>query len=207
MNESWRLLILGGGLIAAVAILIAAVVLLNDSSDGSEGDDQARNEDTIDDGGAPGAEDVNGGAGGGAAGICLEGTTDRADTSIGPGVDGPDAAPGDQPTDPDTPSTSDPGGNEAPAPDCSSEEAAKECEARATELALADLSVRLVIEVEAITLVSIEDAVWDGCFGIPPAEGEACTDIGILGYKVVLQHADETYEYHTDQGSRALLAP
>jgi hypothetical protein len=74
-------------------------------------------------------------------------------------------------------------------------------------LALTDLSTRLAVAVDAITVVSVESAVWDGCFGIPPAEGEFCTEIGILGYKVLLEHAGETYEYHTDSGSKALLVP
>jgi hypothetical protein len=42
--------------------------------------------------------------------------------------------------------------------------------------------------------------------GVAPPEGEACTEIGILGYKIILEHAGVSYEYHTDQGSRAVLA-
>jgi hypothetical protein len=183
---------MAGVALAAVVVVGAMALTLANSGEGNEANDQVQEND----------------GGGDAAGICLEGATDCVDTvDPGAGTDAPDGTSEDKPQDPDTPITSEPGdGDGSPAVDCSAPDVAEECKARATELALADLSDRLRVDASAITVVSIEDAVWDGCMGVAPPEGEACTEIGILGYKIILEHAGVSYEYHTDQGSRAVLA-
>ena len=187
-----RLLSLAGVALAAVIVVGAGALTLANSGDSSEAIDQAREDD---------------GSGGGALGVCVEGVPDCVDTIVDPDGAGPDGTSEDKPQDPDTPITSEPGnGDGSNAIDCSDPVVAEECKAQATELALADLSDRLNIDASSITVVSIEDAVWDGCMGISPPEGEACTEIGILGYQIILENAGVSYEYHTDQGSRAVFA-
>lgn len=184
-----RIIVYFSGLFAAFAVLAIAAIAFNDSGDGSEPSDQARNEDT---------------SGGGALGVCVEGVPDCVDTIVRPD--------GDEPS-PDEPVSSGPAAGDTPnsgdlvdPDDCSAAHNIEPCRARATELAVKDLSGRLAVDSTAIAVVSIEDAIWDGCMGIAPSEGQACTEIGILGYKIILKHAGVTYEYHTDQGSKAVLA-
>jgi hypothetical protein len=187
-----RALIYFGGLIAAVILLVGAAIAFNDSGSGE--DTQVQQEDT---------------SGGNAMGICLEGATDCVDT-IDDGTGGdpqesPDAdVSDDKPPEPDQPVVTSPpdNGGTSPAPDCSAPEVAPECQARATELALADLARRLGVDAATITVASIEDAVFDGCMGVEPPAGQACTEIGILGYEIVLEHNETLYVYHTDQGSK-----
>jgi hypothetical protein len=191
-------LVLGAGAIVLAAV-VATVVFSVGSGDGSDGEAATVSED-----------DSGGGA---AAGICIEGTVDCVDT-VEPGdvsdggdtSDGGDAAPGD-PGNPDAPVTNEPDDGDFVDPSgCGLGSSSEECEAAATQLALEDLSARLGVEVEAIAVVSVESAVWDGCMGIAPVEGEVCTEIGIPGYLIILSHGGETYEYHTDSGSRAIPA-
>ena len=189
--QTRRLWVLGGGLIAVVAAVVVGAAIFAGSGDGSDDDDQARNEDT---------------GGGNALGTCLEGATDCVDTVDTPG--GSDGGGLDEkPVDPDQPVVTSPPEDGAPdIIDCTAPDNVQACEARATEVALSDLATRLGVDATAIAVVSIEEAVWDGCMGVTPPEGRACTEIGILGYKIILEHAGATYEYHTDQGTKAVLA-
>ncbi len=73
------------------------------------------------------------------------------------------------------------------------------------EMAKNDLAKRLGIPVTEIALVKSEAVTWsDACLGIH-TPGIACADVITPGYLILLSAQGNTYEYHTDQSSRALL--
>ncbi|MDY6941275.1 MAG: hypothetical protein SWY16_26910 [Cyanobacteriota bacterium] len=49
----------------------------------------------------------------------------------------------------------------------------------------------------ALSVVSAEPRLWDGCYGIPPEDG-VCTQIGILGWRAVITDGSQSWVYHTD---------
>jgi hypothetical protein len=217
-----------GGLLATLAAVV--VVLLAVGGTVQSSGDATREDDS---GGAiePAFDDPGGG--GTAAGICVEGVTDCVDTIVDPDGNAADCPDGVTPCndvggdiDPDKPVSSDPsapgdvapdsgsgagggstgsaGGIEPAQPPCQGTDS-DECAKRVTELALADLSARLGVEVEAITFVDSAYTEWpDACLGAAPA-GTACATVITPGYVVILAHADVEYEYHTDLGSWVVL--
>lgn len=73
------------------------------------------------------------------------------------------------------------------------------------EMAKNDLAKRLGISVDETVLVKSEAVTWpDACLGIH-TPGVACADVITPGYLILLSAQGNTYEYHTDQSSRALL--
>jgi hypothetical protein len=198
--QKWMLPI--AGLLGTLAIVIAAFIVLGGSSDGND-DGAAATQERC----AAGSEACDDSGGGNALGVCVEGVTNCVDTVVEPGGD--TSVGRDEPLpDGDQPVTSNPNSGDLGDPgECSAVHNIEACEAQATELALADLSTRIGVEIEAIAVASAEPATWDGCLGIPPAEGDVCTEIGIPGYKIILEASAATYEYHTDQGTKAVLAP
>jgi len=73
------------------------------------------------------------------------------------------------------------------------------------DIAKSDLAKRLGIPVDEIGLVKSEAVTWsDACLGIH-TPGVACADVLTPGYLILLSAQGNTYEYHTDPSSRALL--
>ena len=72
--------------------------------------------------------------------------------------------------------------------------------------ARADLAQQLQIEIDTITLVSVDQVDWpDACMGIQ-TPGVMCAQVITSGYKVVLEANGKQYEYHTNEsGSRVRL--
>ncbi|MDP2659469.1 MAG: hypothetical protein Q8R28_01890 [Dehalococcoidia bacterium] len=69
------------------------------------------------------------------------------------------------------------------------------------DLAKADLSRRLGVEMGQIKLVSIEEVTWsDGSLGFPKP-GMMYIQTLIPGFRMILSQGGQTYEYHTDRGS------
>jgi len=72
--------------------------------------------------------------------------------------------------------------------------------------ARADLAQQLQIDIDTITLVSVDQVDWpDACMGIQ-TPGVMCAQVITSGYKVVLEANGKQYEYHTNEsGSRVRL--
>jgi hypothetical protein len=65
--------------------------------------------------------------------------------------------------------------------------------------AAADLAQRLKIDVNTITLVSVEKVDWsDACMGIQQPD-VMCAQVITPGYKVILEANGQQYEYHTNE--------
>lgn len=119
-----------------------------------------------------------------AAGICVEGATDCDDT-----VDG----------NPPTNTSSTPPAVPEPCTDTES------CRERVTEIARRDLASQLGVEVEAIAVVSSDPEQWpDACLDAAKP-GTVCAQVITPGFKLVLESGGAQYEYHTDEGTRAVL--
>ncbi|MFQ5854746.1 MAG: hypothetical protein ACE5LU_03765 [Anaerolineae bacterium] len=68
-----------------------------------------------------------------------------------------------------------------------------------------DLASRANVEVEAVQVVEFEAVEWsDSSLGCPEP-GKMYLQVITPGYRVVLQAAGQTYEYHTSRGNRAVL--
>ncbi len=79
-------------------------------------------------------------------------------------------------------------------------------ECTATAAAVADLAARLDLKEDAITVKSVESVQWpDACLGVSQPD-VACAEVITSGYRIILEANGRTYEYHTDGGSRAVLA-
>jgi len=73
------------------------------------------------------------------------------------------------------------------------------------ELAKADLADRTGTDKEQITMVSVKAVDWpDASLGCPEP-GMFYAQVITPGYKIVLSHDGERYEYHTDRSSRVVL--
>jgi len=60
---------------------------------------------------------------------------------------------------------------------------------KVAEQSLADTGTLAVIEAEP--------QMWDGCYGMPPADG-VCPEIAILGWRAVVSDGEQSWVYHTD---------
>ena len=70
---------------------------------------------------------------------------------------------------------------------------------RIATAAQADLAQRLGLPAEAVTLLSVTPAQWpDACLGLP-APDEACAEMIVEGFRVVLEAEGRTYTYRTDR--------
>lgn len=64
------------------------------------------------------------------------------------------------------------------------------------------------IPVDRLQVVEAEPRIWNGCLGIDPGDGMACTEIGIFGWRVAIEGDQQTWVYHTNQdGSDVRLNP
>jgi len=73
------------------------------------------------------------------------------------------------------------------------------------ELAKADLADRTGTDKEQITMVSVKAVDWpDASLGCPEP-GMFYAQVITSGYRIVLSHDGERYEYHTDRSSRVVL--
>ncbi len=73
------------------------------------------------------------------------------------------------------------------------------------ELAKADLADRKGVEKEQIAVVSVKGVNWpDASLGCPEP-GMFYAQVITPGYKIVLSHDGQSYEYHTDRSSRIVL--
>lgn len=73
------------------------------------------------------------------------------------------------------------------------------------ESARADLAKKLVIGIEAITIVSQQEADWpDGCLGIHKPD-IMCTMAIVPGYEVILSFANELYTYRTNKDGSIIV--
>jgi hypothetical protein len=116
------------------------------------------------------------------ASICVEGEEDCDDTV--------EATPGDNPT-------------SAPSIEPCADTAA--CQERSIEIARRDLAAQLDVAPDTIVLVSSEPTQWpDACLGIT-GEGVVCAQVITPGFRIVLGSGGTEYEYHTDEGTRAVL--
>ena len=201
---------------AIVSVAAGAVALTDDGGDAvrvaRDADDRGESggDGSAADCANPPCEDT----GGGAAGICLEGAIDCDDTPTEKPREGgacilifptpPECA------DPDAPVSNEPPSSDEPTPPAGSEppsactmEYPNKC--TATAAAIADLAERLGINEDQITVTSVEFMEWpDSCLGIQK-EGVACAGVITPGFRVLLEANGQTYDYHTDGGSRAEL--
>ena len=73
------------------------------------------------------------------------------------------------------------------------------------ELAKADLANRTGIDREQITVVSVRAVDWpDASLGCPEP-GMFYAQVITPGYRIVLSHDGDRYEYHTDRSNRVVL--
>lgn len=73
------------------------------------------------------------------------------------------------------------------------------------QLAKEDLARRLKLPVSEISVVSVEAVDWpDTSLGCPQP-GMAYAQVITPGFRVVLEAAGQSYEYHTDQDSSVVL--
>ena len=69
------------------------------------------------------------------------------------------------------------------------------------ETAKADLTQRLSLPVDQISLVEAEAVVWpDASLGCPQP-GMAYADVLTPGYRIILMAQDNAYEYHASRGT------
>lgn len=74
------------------------------------------------------------------------------------------------------------------------------------QAAIADLSQRAGVPATSIEVVSAEAVDWpDACLGVRTPD-RMCAQVITPGYRITLRANGKLYEYHTDQGSRAILA-
>jgi hypothetical protein len=218
--KKWAIPLAAAGVLAVVAVAGAAFAL-NDSGDES-GPGVSRDADDSGESGGDSGESGGDGTGSDVAGICLEGAIDcddTIDTPVDPGVCIQIFPTPPECVDPDTPVSDDPPPSDEPPasdvcidtfpapPECIAGctlEYPNECSGKAA--ALADLAARLDIADDAITVISAERVDWpDTCLGISQPD-VPCAEVITYGYRIVLEANGQMYEYHTDGGSRAVLA-
>lgn len=77
---------------------------------------------------------------------------------------------------------------------------------RMARLAKEHLAELLGVPIETIGVVSVDEVEWsDGCMGIYE-DGTACATVIVPGFRILLQHGDTGYAYHTDKHDTVLLA-
>lgn len=77
---------------------------------------------------------------------------------------------------------------------------------RPIQAAIEDLSDRLAVAPEEITVAGFEEVVWpDTSLGLPQP-GEMYAQVQTPGYRVTLHAREERYVYHTDMQERAVAA-
>ena len=77
---------------------------------------------------------------------------------------------------------------------------------RMVRLAKENLAELLGVPIDVIGVPSVEEVDWpDGCLGIYE-DGTACIDVIVPGYRIVLQHENTGFVYHTDTQETVLLS-
>jgi hypothetical protein len=202
--KKWAIPLAAAGLVAVV-VAAGAAFALTDSDDDSG---PPVSEDT-------GAGESGGGTQGDVTGICLEGAIDcddTIDTPVDPGVCIQTFPTPPECVDPEKPVSNEPGvppggdpGTPADSPpiDACTTEYPNEC--TATAAAKADLAGRLGVAEDEINVKGIEFVEWpNACLGVSQPD-VACAEVITPGYRITLEARGQTYEYHTDGGSRAML--
>ena len=73
--------------------------------------------------------------------------------------------------------------------------------------AVADLAIRLKVTNSEIELVSVEAVTWqDGSIGCPEPD-RSYTQALVEGHRIVLDHGDRVYLYHSGAGRPPFLCP
>ena len=57
----------------------------------------------------------------------------------------------------------------------------------------------------ALSITQARPTLWNGCYGLPPSEGDACPDIGIFGWRAIVTDGDYHWIYHTDNLGNTIL--
>lgn len=189
-------------LVAIVAVVGVAAALASGDDDGGGRESVLAGDEEAAKCAADAADCVESGSdidtGDGALGMCIEGVVDCVDTVVEP-VDGDGS--GDEPVSSD-PITS---GDDIDPDECSLVHNIDACARIVTELALGDLSGRLGVEVEAITVESAKLVEWpNACLGVEH-EGSVCAEVISVGFIVTLLHDGTTYTYNTDTESTVLF--
>jgi hypothetical protein len=71
--------------------------------------------------------------------------------------------------------------------------------------ALVDVVPRAGVAATQVRLVEVEEVEWrDGSLGCPEP-GMMYPQVIVPGYRFVIEAGGETYNYHTDRGSRVIL--
>ncbi len=142
--------------------------------------------------------------------MCLAGAEDCQDTPSSPPDDAcimiypapPECGSSDEPVSSEPPPV---GGGDPDLNACDTTTNADGCQVQATDNSVLDLARRLQIEPETITVVSAEFVEWpDACLGIS-SPGIACAEVITHGFKVILEAAGQSYEYHTDANGNVAL--
>ncbi|MBI2849307.1 MAG: hypothetical protein HYX88_04175 [Chloroflexi bacterium] len=75
----------------------------------------------------------------------------------------------------------------------------------AVELAKKDLASKKNISDSGIAVVTVEEKDWaDTSLGLPKP-GTMYAQVITPGYRIILSHGGESYEYHSDRGQRVVL--
>jgi hypothetical protein len=70
---------------------------------------------------------------------------------------------------------------------------------------ITDLSEKLNLTADEITIVSTEAVTWpDGCLGVVRI-GVMCTQAEVPGFKIILESDGSNYEYHTNQDGSVIV--
>ncbi|MGH3649360.1 MAG: hypothetical protein ACRDU9_01525 [Acidimicrobiia bacterium] len=76
-----------------------------------------------------------------------------------------------------------------------------------TGMAVADLARRLGVGPDEIEVLKVEAVTWpDGSLGCPEP-GKIYTQALVDGHRIVLQHDERVYLYHSGQGDEPFLCP
>ena len=57
--------------------------------------------------------------------------------------------------------------------------------------------------IEDLSITAAKPRLWDGCYGIPSADGN-CPEIAILGWRAVVSDGNQFWTYHTDNGGTVI---
>ena len=76
---------------------------------------------------------------------------------------------------------------------------------KTVELAIMDLSIRISMKPESVTMISVESMLWpDSSLGCPQPN-ETYAQVQTEGYLVRLEAIDKIYEYHTNTDNWVVL--
>lgn len=80
-------------------------------------------------------------------------------------------------------------------------------EKKLTQIVSKDLATRLNLDVNAISVISVEPIEWpNGALGCP-SPGKVYTQATVPGYRIRLEVDNQEYSYHLDRTGQFLLCP